>query len=141
MTREKSWDEYYLDIAAVVASRSTCDRLHVGCVIVKNNKIISTGFNGSIHGHPHCDDEGHLLNEQGRCVRTIHAEENAILHAEREDLMGATAYVTHEPCEYCTRSLNQAGIKKVIFESPYPNKYNELFIEPMEWIHYRRKGQ
>jgi dCMP deaminase len=69
----KSWDEYFLDIADVVATRGTCDRKLVGSVIVKDKKIVSTGYNGSIHGMGHCDEEGHLLNDEGRCVRTLHS--------------------------------------------------------------------
>lgn len=132
--KRKSWDEYFMDIAETVATRATCDRLHVGCVIVKDKRIISTGYNGSIHGEDHCDDVGHLYNEQGRCVRTIHAEQNAIIHANREDLKGATAYVSHEPCETCTKLLIQAGIKRIIFKHGYQNKYNHNFTKNVEWI-------
>ena len=127
------WDTYFLDIADMVAARSTCDRLRVGCVLVKDRRIVATGYNGSIKGHPHCDEVGHLLNEQGRCIRTIHAEQNALLHA-KEDLDGATAYVTHEPCETCTKLLNQAGIRRVVFRRAYPNKWNEHFKKGMEWV-------
>jgi len=73
MTR-KSWDEYFLDIAEQVSARSTCNRLHVGCVIVKDKHIIATGYNGSIHGHDHCEDAGCLLGDDNRCHRTIHAK-------------------------------------------------------------------
>lgn len=131
----KSWDQYYLDLSDEVATRATCNRLQVGCVIVKDNRIVSTGYNGSIHGHPHCSDVGCLLKE-GRCIRTIHAEENAILHARRDDLKGSIAYVTHEPCEHCTKRLNQAGVARVVFRHAYNNEYNKHFIEPMEWIHF-----
>ncbi|WP_232695419.1 deoxycytidylate deaminase [Brevibacillus daliensis] len=130
----KTWDQYYLDLAEEVATRATCNRLQVGCVIVNRNHIVSTGYNGSIHGHPHCTDVGCLLKE-GRCIRTLHAEENAILHARREDLPGATAYVTHEPCENCTKRLNQAGVTRVVFRKAYTSEFNQYFIEPMEWIH------
>ena len=130
----KTWDQYYLDLAEEVATRATCNRLQVGCVIVNRNHIVSTGYNGSIHGHPHCTDVGCLLKE-GRCIRTLHAEENAILHARREDLTGATAYVTHEPCENCTKRLNQAGVARVVFRKAYKSEFNQYFIEPMEWIH------
>jgi dCMP deaminase len=108
MTR-KSWDEYFLDIAEQVSARSTCNRLHVGCVIVKDKHIVATGYNGSIHGHEHCEDAGCLLGDDNRCHRTIHAETNACLHADRDSLKGATAYVTHEPCENCSKILAQAS--------------------------------
>jgi dCMP deaminase len=138
MIKRKSWDEYFLEVAEVVSTRSTCNRLKVGCVIVKDNRIVSTGYNGSVHGLPHCHDVGCLTNEQGRCIRTIHAEENAILHARRDELIGATAYVTHEPCENCTKRLVQAGIKRVVFLNPYKNKYNKEFNNGIEWVNYNK---
>ncbi|QED48705.1 deoxycytidylate deaminase [Cytobacillus dafuensis] len=131
----KNWDEYFLDIAEQVATRSTCPRLHVGCVIVKDKHIVSTGYNGSIHGHEHCDDVGCLTGEDGRCYRTVHAENNAVLHADRGLLLGATAYVTHEPCENCSKTLAQSGITRVVFRSAYPNKLNKYFLKDIEVIH------
>jgi dCMP deaminase len=131
----KSWDAYFMDIAFKVAERSTCDRAHVGCVLVKDNRILSTGYNGSISGHPHCDEVGHLYNEEGRCIRTIHAEQNALLLA-LGDVRGATAYVTHEPCETCTKLLNQAGIKRVVYAKSYKNDRNRAFIGGMEMVHF-----
>lgn len=129
------WDDYFLDVAEKVATRATCDRAHVGCVIVKDKWIVATGYNGSIHGEPHCDEVGHLLNKEGRCIRTIHAEQNALLHANRTDLDGATAYCTHEPCETCAKLLVQAGIKRILFRNAYPNQYNlELVPGYIEWV-------
>lgn len=139
----KDWDTYFLDIAETVSKRSTCDRLHVGCVIVKDKHIVSTGYNGSIKGHDHCDDVGHLLNEENRCIRTIHAEQNAIIFADRDELDGATAYVTHEPCETCTKLLIQSGIKRIVFRHTYKNKNNFHFIKNVSWEHFprsKRKG-
>lgn len=132
----KSWDEYFMAIADVTAERATCERLQVGAVIVKDNTIVSTGYNGSIHGHAHCTEIGCLLNEQGRCIRTIHAEMNAILHARREELEGATIYVTHEPCETCSKHIAQAGIKKVIYRHAYTNRFNSIFLDGVEVIHF-----
>lgn len=134
----KDWDEYFLDIAEKVAERSTCDRLHVGCLIVKDKHIVSTGYNGSIKGAPHCSEAGHLYNDQGRCIRTIHAEQNAIIFANRDEMQEATAYVTHEPCETCTKLLIQAGIKRIVFRHGYENKYNKEFIpDYVSWEHYK----
>jgi dCMP deaminase len=130
-----TWDEFYLQLAEKYATRGTCNRLQVGCVIVKNQKPVGWGYNGSIHGHPHCTDVGCLLNEQGRCIRTLHAEENAILHTDRHDLDGATAYVTHEPCESCVKRLSQVGIKRVVYRHAYENKWNQYFNQEMEWTH------
>lgn len=131
----KNWDDYFLDIAEVVATRATCTRLHVGCVIVKDKHIVSTGFNGSIHGHEHCEEVGCLLNDEGRCIRTLHAEENAVLHADRYLLKGATAYITHESCEKCAKTLAQSGIARIVFRNPYKNKWNEHFLKDIEVVH------
>jgi dCMP deaminase len=138
--QRKDWDSYWMAITEMVAERSTCNRLKVGAVITLNNRCVATGYNGSIHGHEHCTDVGCLLNEQGRCIRTIHAEVNAILHARRDELQGATAYVSHEPCENCTKLLAQAGIKRVVFKNPYPNKYNHHFNKDIEWICFEHKN-
>ncbi|MGQ7278091.1 MULTISPECIES: deoxycytidylate deaminase [Brevibacillus] len=134
MTR-KSWDEYFLDIAEQVSARSTCNRLHVGCVIVKDKHIVATGYNGSIHGHDHCEDAGCLLGDDNRCHRTIHAETNACLHADRDSLKGATAYVTHEPCENCSKILAQVGIRRIVYRNAYPNKWNQYFLKDLEVVH------
>src|SRR5215470_5595454 len=80
MRPRASWDEYFMAIAREVSTRSTCDRKHVGAVIVRDKMILTTGYNGSIRGLAHCDDEGHLM-EEGHCVRTVHAEGNAIVQA------------------------------------------------------------
>lgn len=138
MRNRKSWDKYYLDIADKVATRSTCDRLSVGCVIVKNNRIISTGYNGSVSGKEHCDDVGHLYNDEGRCIRTIHAEQNALLFAEREELKDATVYVSHQPCENCAKLLAQAGVSKVVFEHEYKNTDSAFFLDMIEVEHVKR---
>ena len=133
----KPWDQYFIEQAIHVAERGTCSRARVGCVLVKENRVIATGYNGSPKGMPHCDDIGHLMKD-GHCVRTNHAEENALLQCARLGISseGATAYVTHEPCLYCTRQLNQAGIKRIVYVKPYPNDYNEYFIGDMDWEQY-----
>lgn len=113
----KSWDDYFMDIARMVATRSTCDRAHVGCVIVRDHRIIATGYNGSLPGHPHCDDVGHDITN-GHCVRTIHAEANAILESN-ERSHGATAYCTHYPCLACAKLLLRAGIIQVVYDHAY----------------------
>jgi dCMP deaminase len=137
----KSWDQYFIEIAEKAAERSTCDRLHVGALIVKDNRIISTGYNGSVRGLDHCTDssenicDGGCLSNEGRCVRTIHAEANAILHANRDDLIGSTCFVTHEPCETCMKLLAQSGITRVVFLHAYNNKYNIYFTGNIELVH------
>jgi dCMP deaminase len=114
------WDTYFLRIAQVVGERSTCDRAHVGCVLVVDKRILTAGYNGSPTGQEHCDDAGHLL-VNGHCVRTIHAETNAIIQAALHGVStkGATCYVTHYPCINCTKALINAGITRLVYETAY----------------------
>ena len=118
-----SWHEYFLEIAEEVASRATCDRLQVGAVIVRDNRILTTGYNGSLPDTPHCDEVGHLLKD-GHCVRTVHAEANAVLQAARFGipLEGAVCYSTYKPCLSCLKTLLGAGIKKIIYREVYGNE-------------------
>ncbi|WP_017754704.1 deoxycytidylate deaminase [Calidifontibacillus oryziterrae] len=132
MINEK--DLYFIKMAEEVAKHSTCNLVNVGCVIVKEGTVISTGVNAAVKGYKPCEEVGHVLSEDGRCMRQIHAETNAIMNGTKEELVGATAYVTLEPCDNCTKLLNQSGIKKVIFKKRFPNPYNNFFVEPMEWI-------
>src|SRR5688572_2591075 len=115
-----SWDEYFMSIAQVVATRSTCPRKYVGSVIVRNRTILSTGYNGSIRGMPHCSDVGHMM-EDGHCVATIHAEANAIIQAARNGVTieGATIYVTASPCWSCFKQIANAGITRILFGEFY----------------------
>ncbi|MDD5110631.1 MAG: dCMP deaminase family protein [Patescibacteria group bacterium] len=118
-----SWDDYFMAIAKLVATRSTCDRLHAGAVLVKDKRIISTGYNGSPPGLPHCDDVGHLL-EEGHCVRTVHAEHNAILQAAAQgatSTRGSTIYLNYSPCIHCCKYLLAAGIVRVVVGKIYRN--------------------
>jgi len=115
-----TWDDYFIKIAKAVAERSTCDRAHVGAVLVREKRILTTGFNGSPAGLEHCDQIGHLLVE-GHCVRTIHAETNAIIQAALHGVStnGSTCYVTHFPCINCTKSLINAGVDHVVYLNNY----------------------
>lgn len=120
MTRQ-SWPEYFMELAEKLATRSTCDRASVGAVIVNSdNRIVSTGYNGSVANNPHCDDVGHTLRD-GHCIATIHAEINAITYCAKEGvaLKGTTLYVTHFPCLNCTKSIIAAGITKVVYKNDY----------------------
>ncbi len=114
------WDRYFMAIASVVATRSTCDRRFVGAVIVKNRTILSTGYNGSIRGLPHCSELGHMM-EGGHCIATIHAEANAIIQAARHGIPidGATLYVTASPCWGCFKMLMNAGIGRIVYGETY----------------------
>jgi len=125
-----SWDEYFLQIAFTVAQRSTCDRAHVGCVLVRDRRILTTGYNGAPAGLPHCDDVGHLLVD-GHCVRTLHAEQNALIQAALHGVgtEEATAYVTHQPCLTCAKLLINAGVRRVVYAGNYPDDYSRQFLE------------
>lgn len=114
------WDSYFMKIAFAVSERSTCDRAFVGCVLVLDKRILTTGFNGSPAGLPHCDQDGHLMVE-GHCVRTIHAETNAIIQAALHGVStrGATCYVTHLPCLNCTKVLINSGITRLVYKEAY----------------------
>jgi dCMP deaminase len=118
-----SWHEYFMNIAEEVSHRATCDRLRVGAAIVKGNRILTTGYNGSLPGTPHCDEAGHVLKD-GHCVRTIHAEANAVLQAARFgiSLADSTCYCTFKPCLSCLKLLLGAGVAKIIYREIYGNQ-------------------
>ncbi len=129
MSNRPSWDEYFLDLVDTVGSRATCDRGKSGCVITKDRRIIATGYVGSPAGFSHCDEHGHdikkVLDEDGNiknhCVRTIHAEQNAICQAAKYgvSLDGATLYCTMEPCRVCAMMIISVGIKHVVCKRKY----------------------
>ena len=121
-----SWDDYFMSIAQVVATRSTCPRKYVGAAIVRNRTILSTGYNGSIRGMPHCTDVGHMM-EEGHCVATIHAEANAIIQAARNgvNIDGGTNYVTASPCWNCFKQMANAGIVRICYGEFYRD--NRIF--------------
>lgn len=110
-----SWNKYFLDLAKLAATRSTCGRKQVGCVLVRDKRVIATGYNGSLPDKPHCDDVGHML-EHGRCTRTVHAEANAVLQAARFGIStdGCVAFCTTYPCWSCAKILVGAGIAEVV---------------------------
>lgn len=124
-----SWDEYFLGMANYVGGRATCDRGRSGCVIVRDKRVVSTGYVGSPPGLPHCDDVGHemhkIVNEDGsesmHCVRTAHAEENAIAQAARFGVKvdGATVYSRMVPCFVCAKLCITAGVKRIVSEKDY----------------------
>lgn len=115
-----SWNEYFMKIAHMVATRATCDRAHVGAVIVKEKNIIATGYNGSMVGIEHCDNAGHQMRD-GHCIRTVHAEVNAICQAAKHghSIKNATLYVTHFPCWNCFKMVVNAGIRRIYYENAY----------------------
>ncbi len=123
------WDDYFIQMMETVASRATCDRGRSGCIIVRDKRIICTGYVGSPPGLPHCDEVGHLMkkvvDEDGtireHCVRTIHAEQNAICQAARHgiSLDGSTLYCTMEPCRVCAMLIISCGITRVVAKRKY----------------------
>ncbi|OGY99658.1 MAG: hypothetical protein A3G64_01765 [Candidatus Liptonbacteria bacterium RIFCSPLOWO2_12_FULL_60_15] len=116
-----NWDEFFIIQALFYSTRGTCDRLHTACVLVKDKIIVGAGYNGSLPGEPHCDDVGHLM-AGGHCVRTMHAEANAIRNCkDQAALAGATAYVIHTPCLLCLKALISYGVSRIVFTSPYDN--------------------
>ncbi len=129
MRKRPSWDEYFMGIALQVAKRSTCDRAHVGAIIVKDRRILTTGYNGSPSGLPHCDDVGHLMVD-GHCVRTLHAEQNAIIQAAYHGVSvhDGILYVTHQPCLTCAKMIINAGVKRVVYAGTYPDNLARQFL-------------
>jgi dCMP deaminase len=133
------WDEYFLDLADMVGSRGTCDRGRSGCVISKDKRIISTGYVGAPPGLPHCDEVGHemhtVINEDGsqtrHCIRTAHAEQNAINNAARVGIAteGGTMYCKMLPCYKCAQSIINAGIVRLVAKKDYhgASRTKEIF--------------
>jgi dCMP deaminase len=118
-----------MKIALAVSERSTCDRAMVGCVLVRDKRILTTGFNGSPAGQEHCDESGHLMVE-GHCVRTIHAETNAIIQAALHGVStrDAICYVTHLPCINCTKALINAGVTRIVYDEAYRVDENAMMF-------------
>lgn len=119
-----SWDDYFMAVAKIIATRSTCDRLQAGAVLVLNKRIVSTGYNGSPPGLPHCVDVGHMM-EEGHCVRTIHAEHNAILQVASTpgaSTQGSTLYTKYSPCIHCAKYILAAGVVRVVVGKVYRNE-------------------
>ena len=125
-----SWDEYFLKLAMLVSERATCPRMHCECVLVREKRILSTGYNGSIPGDQHCEDAGCMVVDN-HCVRTVHAEMNAILQCSIHGIstIGAAAYITNMSCTNCAKALIGAGIKEVVIFSEYHDTLAVEFFE------------
>ena len=133
-----SWDEYFLEIANIVAKRSTCLRRSVGAVIIKDKRILTTGYNGPPSGLKHCEEVGCIreqLNiptgERHELCRGLHAEQNAIIQASLHgvSIKDSVLYCTHQPCIICTKMIINAGIKKVVFIHGYPDDLSQSFFQ------------
>lgn len=140
MNRPKrpSWDEYFMEITDLVATRATCLRRKVGAILVKDRRILATGYNGPPKGVPHCDELGGCLREKlgipsgerQELSRAVHAEQNAIIQAAKmgTNIDGATLYVTNHPCFICAKMLINAGVKKIIYKEGYPDEYSKEIL-------------
>jgi dCMP deaminase len=133
-----SWEDYFLKITELVASRSTCLRRKVGAILVRDRRILATGYNGAPAGLNHCLEVGCLRADRGvpagqrhELCRAIHAEQNAIIQAARHGVspVGATLYCTHQPCVICTKMLINSGVCRIIYLEGYPD---ELSMELLE---------
>ncbi len=138
-----SWDEYFMQIARDVSTRATCERRLVGAVVVLEKRILTTGYNGAPHGLPHCTEVGCKIQD-GHCIRTLHAEQNAIVQGALNGitLRGSTLYVTCQPCNNCAKMIINAGIVRVVFDGDYPDEFAmELFEQAgTELIRLRSGG-
>ncbi len=132
-----SWDEYFMALANQVATRTTCLRRAVGAVIVKDRRILATGYNGVPSGIRHCAEVGCLREQLGvpsgqrhEICRGLHAEQNAIIQAARfgPDIDGASIYVNTQPCVVCAKMLINAGIKEIVYQNPYPDELSQQML-------------
>ncbi|GAW93826.1 comE operon protein 2 [Calderihabitans maritimus] len=153
--RRLSWDEYFMEITEVVAKRSTCLRRQVGAIITRDNRILSTGYNGAPSGLAHCDEVGCLREAKGvpagekhELCRGVHAEQNAVIQAATygASIKGGTLFTTYHPCVLCTKILINAGIKRVVYRGDYPDNLavklmQEAGIEVVRFSGLREKGE
>ncbi len=132
------WDQYFMEIAHVVSKRATCLRRSVGAVIVKDKQIVATGYNGTPRNMAHCSEVGCLREQLNvpsgkmhELCRGIHAEQNAVVQAAYHgvSVKGGTVYCTHQPCVVCTKILINAGVSRIVYKNPYPDKLAEEMLE------------
>ncbi len=137
--KRPSWDDYFMEITDLVATRATCLRRKVGAILVKDRRILATGYNGPPKGVPHCDELGGCLREKlgipsgerQELSRAVHAEQNAIIQAAKmgTNIDGATLYVTNHPCFICAKMLINAGVRKIVYRDGYPDKYAKKILK------------
>ena len=142
LRKRPSWDEYFMEITDLVATRATCLRRKVGAILVKDRRILATGYNGPPKGVPHCDELGGCLRdtlkvpsgERMELSRAVHAEQNAIIQAAKmgTNIDGATLYVTNHPCFICAKMLINAGVRKIVYKAGYPDEYAKKILEEAE---------
>ncbi|MBP8742646.1 MAG: cytidine/deoxycytidylate deaminase family protein [Acidaminococcaceae bacterium] len=138
MPNRPDWDSYFMEMAQVASKRSTCMRRSVGAVIVKDKRLLATGYNGTPRGMAHCEEVGCLrtkLNvpsgKMHELCRGIHAEQNAVIQAAVHGVSvdGGTLYCTHQPCVVCTKILINAGIRRIVYANPYPDELAENMMK------------
>jgi len=124
-----SWAEYFLSMADLAATRSTCPRRQVGAVLVRDQRVVATGYNGSLRGQPHCSEVGCLMVD-GHCKRTVHAELNALLQCALHGApsRGAALFTTSFPCLDCAKAMVQAGVTAVYYRDPYPGPHSRQVL-------------
>ena len=147
MVERPSWDAYFMQIAHLVNTRATCPRRSVGALLVRDRRILATGYNGAPQGLAHCPEGGQHHDwpvgcmRAGHCIRSLHAEQNVMLQAAKIGIPceGATLYVTCQPCNACAKMAINAGIVRVIYEGDYPDEFSkDLFREAnLEVLRYR----
>lgn len=153
MTKRPDWDEYFLSITKEVAKRGTCCRAKCGCVITKDNVILSTGYNGAPKGMPHCEDLGSCLEKEIthpdghksiHCMRTVHAEVNAILQAAKNGIAikNSTLYCGMTPCINCAMVIANSGVKRVVAEKDYheSSETKQLFLKSGIYLYIKETG-
>ena len=137
MEGREDWDRYFMRLACEAASRSTCLRRKVGAVLVRENRVLATGYNGAPSGLPHCEELGCLRDilrvpsgERQELCRALHAEQNALIQAAiyGVSVEGATLYCTHRPCATCAKMLINAGIKRIVYQGGYPDELAESLL-------------
>lgn len=124
------WDTYYIGLAVQAATRATCPRLRVGSILVRDRRVISTGYNGSVTSAPHCDDVGCLI-EDNHCQACVHAEQNAIASAAKSGVSTdfSVIYITHNPCIICYKLMVNSGIKRIVYKDVYKEvNYGKLMM-------------
>lgn len=137
--KRPNWDEYFMEVAKLTATRSTCLRRRVGAVIVKDRHIIATGYNGAPRGLSHCDERGGCLRQElgvpsgqrHELCRALHAEQNAIIQAATlgQSIEGGTIYITHQPCAICSKMIINSGINRIVVNEGYPDDLALEFLD------------
>ena len=149
--KRPDWDQYFLKITQDVSERATCVKRQVGAIIVKDNRILSTGYNGSPKGFKHCEDVGCIRKEMNvpsgqrhELCRGLHAEQNAIIQAAVHgvEIEGATMYCNYQPCAICVKMIINAGIKKLVYSGSYPDELAQQMLKDskLKVERYEKRG-